>query len=278
MVVIGGLLIARGDTGAGALIAMLFVISQLIAAVNQSADLMPRAADSARVGRRLASWWNPTDAEHAPTTGHPGRLEAVRARDVGFSYGVDPAVAGVDVNLVHGEVACLTGATGAGKTTLGLLLTGILVPDTGHVRCNDDPDWGPRDLDPGRALYLGTRPILLEGSVRDNLLLPDEDAARADLDWFERATGLATDTPLVGPNGTGVSSGQAQLIALARVIVRDPELVVFDEATSALDMPREAQVQRDLLDWCRRRITLVISHRTCPWTEQADRALTLGRP
>ena len=83
------------------------------------------------------------------------------------------------------------------------------------------------------------------------------------------------DAPRVGPNGTGLSSGQSQLLALARAVLRDPDVLVLDEATSALDMETEREVQRRLVPWLAERVSLVISHRACPWTETAEQTVTL---
>ena len=78
------------------------------------------------------------------------------------------------------------------------------------------------------------------------------------------------DRDVIDAAGEGLSSGQAQLVQLARALARDPAVVVFDEATSSLDMETERDVQAALLDWCARRVCLVISHRACPWLDAAE--------
>lgn len=139
----------------------------------------------------------------------------------------------------------------------------------------------PGDIDvryaaQGRILYVGPRPILVKGSIRDNLFTEGEVSADTDPIWralSKNLKGLDLDVPIVGVEGTGLSTGQSQLVQLARAVQRDPEIVILDEATGALDMETEKKLQEELLAWCKARVCLVISHRDCPWLTAADRHL-----
>lgn len=282
IVAAGGWLIVGGALDAGAMIAILFVISQLLVAVSQLGDYSWRAAETMTAARRIGAYWLSAEAPEAGKTTPTAPIVTLQAEDISFNYPAGPPVfAHLNVELRCGELACLTGATGAGKTTLALVLAGILQPAVGRVRLNGSPELRPQDLPPGRILYVGNKPILVEGTIRQNLLLdPSDEPTEADLQEFfallsDESGPLPVDVPIIGPNGLGVSAGQAQLIQLARAYFRDPAVVIFDEATSSLDMETEARVQRALLDWCRQRICLVVSHRTCPWTENAANLLSL---
>ena len=279
VIFLGGLLIVQGALSPGSLIAVLFVVGQLFAAVVQLSDYAAKAAETATVGKRLAAYWDAQEEPRLAEAQAPSVIHRISGRGLSFRYGPGPYVfEGVDVDLERGRLAALTAETGAGKSTLALALAGILPPTEGRIFVNGDEALTPARFGAGQILYVGSKPVLVEGSVRDNLFLNGEarservDVRLAELFSDVRKDGkpFPLDEPIIGPNGTGVSSGQAQLVQLARAVLRDPDVVVFDEATSSLDMETEADVQRALLGWCRRRVCLVISHRRCPWTEHAE--------
>ncbi len=278
VVLVGSVLVAREGLAVGSLVAVLFILGQLVAALAALGDYAGRLAETATAGTRLLAFWDDPAPEPPPVPRHDDdRVLALTASGVGFGYaGGPPVLAGVDVTLRHGRLGALTAATGAGKSTLALLLTGVLHPDTGAVLATDGTgaSLSPERLHAGRVLHVPAKPVLVPGSILDNLLLDDEafdvDEIAGFVHWVTAgALTHPVDEPVIGPNGTGLSSGQAQLMQLARAVHRDPDVLVLDEATSALDMETEARVQRALLDWCAERVCLVVSHRTCPWTEAA---------
>ncbi len=291
VVLTGGLLVVQSGLQIGSLVAILFVLGQLLAAVAALGDYAAGLAETATAGRRLMAFWdNPHATAPLPERRPEDIITAVQAVDLGFAYsGEPPTLAEVNLRLERGRPAALTAATGAGKSTLAMLLAGVLTPSTGHVDILGGAEQvrSTADIHPGRILYVGSKPVLVAGSVLDNLLLDSDptsnfdstaehsDADLAEIsDFVHQVTGgmlpFAVDEDVVGPNGTGLSSGQAQLVQLARAIHRNPDVIILDEATSSLDIATERVVQERLLDWCRQRITLVISHRGCPWTEFAE--------
>ena len=306
----GGVLLLGGSLTSGGLVAALFVVGQFLAAVSQMSDHASRAAETATAGKRLSAYWNAASTDSAaPASEQPPPIERLEAHAVSFRYESGPPVLhDVSVALRRGRLTALTAETGAGKSTLALVLAGLLPPYEGRVvarareavaetvaetapssaaAASSRPEehtataCAPEALASGRVLYVGTKPILMAGSVRDNLFLKGDETPSAEelraffADLVGGSAPFPVDEAIIGPNGTGVSSGQAQLIQLVRAVWREPDVVIFDEATSALDMDTEATVQEHLMDWCRRRICLVISHRRCPWTEQADQRFTL---
>ena len=313
VVVVGGALVLRDELSVGSLVAVLFVLAQLLGAVAALGDYAGRLAETTTAARRLMAFWDdpagtddPVAADGVATASvqpgqvqsgqnEPERVDALRASGLGFGYADSPRLlSGVELELSRGRPAALTAATGAGKSTLALLLTGVFRPDEGRVWLTGPAGEsavpgvrtriGPAQVRPGRVLYVGSKPVLVPGSVLDNLLLDaDPDAEPPDpvalAGFVARVSAGALPFPVeatvVGPNGTGLSSGQAQLVQLARAVHRDPDVIVFDEATSSLDIETEAAVQQALLEWCRARVTLVVSHRICPWTEAALDRLSL---
>ena len=301
LVLVGAALIGGGGLEAGVLLAALFIVGQMLTAVIQMGDLAGRAAEAATAGRRLSVYWNaepgPDLVPLTPAESVPERVAALEAKDLGFGYDASRRVfENVDLRLERGRLAALTAETGAGKSTFARTLCGLLEPHAGRVdvmldgaadgareRWSGERSAPVRALPPGSILYLGARPILLAGSLRDNLVLPP-DVAERPLEALDGAADLAVvrdalardgvpidwDRDVIDAAGEGLSSGQAQLVQLARALARDPAVVVFDEATSSLDMETERDVQAALLDWCARRVCLVISHRACPWLDAAE--------
>jgi len=286
LVLVGAHFIATDTMQPGVLLAALFVVGQLLAAVLQTGDLAGRMAEAATAGRRLSVYWEPDGASMRPAPdAPPGTITRLDAHALSFAYGSRaPVFDAVTLTFRKGRMACLTAETGAGKSTFARVLCGLLPPDAGTVRAHtsesDDDDAGIdiRSLPQGQVLYLGAQPIALPGSLSDNLFLDASASSLPHSTAFDAVRhalshdGVPLDwqTPLIDASGGGLSSGQAQLLQLARAVVRDPAIVVFDEATSSLDMATEQRVQTALIDWCRQRVCLVVSHRACPWLDAAE--------
>ncbi len=198
-----------------------------------------------------------------------------------FSYGEGETVLdGVTLNLAPGEKVALVGASGGGKSTLIQVLLGLYPLNSGHIRYGgadvDDIGW-PRIRD-----HVGVvlqHPVLFNASVRDNLTLGRE-GADADL-WkaleiaqlHELVAGLPEGLDsMVGKNGLRMSGGQRQRLAIARMVLGQPLVVILDEATSALDTETERQLHQALAAFLKNRTTLIIAHRLSA-VRQADRIL-----
>jgi ABC-type multidrug transport system fused ATPase/permease subunit len=196
-----------------------------------------------------------------------------------------PALAGVSFALEPGAVLGVLGHTGSGKTTLTRLLFRLYDPRGGAVRLggHDLRDLALADLR-GRVGLVTQDVQLFQASVRDNLTFFDRrigDAALAGVlgelglrPWLE-ALPQGLDTPLL-PGGRGLSAGQAQLLACARVFLRDPGLVVLDEASSRLDPATERLLERAFDRLLRGRTGIIIAHRLAT-VQRADQILILER-
>jgi ATP-binding cassette subfamily B protein len=224
----------------------------------------------------------------APTDPVPvGRLRGeVELRDVHFAYagaaGAE-ALGGVDLRVAPGETVALVGETGAGKSTIVKLLARFYDPTSGSVRV-DGVDLREIDLD-GFRRQLGVVPqeaFLFTGTVRDNIAYGRPEAGDAEVEAAARAVGAhdfvaslpqGYRTP-VSERGRSLSSGQRQLIALARARLVDPALLLLDEATSQLDLASEARVQRAMDAAASGRTTILVAHRL-PTARQADRIVVV---
>ena len=176
----------------------------------------------------------------------------------------------MSLRLDAGEHVTLVGASGAGKSSLLALLVGFATPDSGTIMVDGRP---LADLDPGawrrRIGWLPQRPTIFHGTLRMNLLLGREDAPdevlrdalrQAHVQEFLPRLPQGLDTVL-GESGQGLSVGQAQRVALARLFLRSPTLVLLDEPTAHLD-DESARLVSDGISGLRAgRTALIVSHR-----------------
>jgi subfamily B ATP-binding cassette protein MsbA len=167
-------------------------------------------------------------------------------------------------------VTALVGASGSGKTTIVNLLLRLYNPDQGCLTLGDMPLASVRRADwLGQIAVAGQDIDLVEGTVRDNVLMARADAAEAALAHAYRLSGLSDflaglphgDESWVGQQGLNLSGGQRQRVGIARAVLRDPDLLILDEATSALDGALEAQVRASLHAHFAGRTMLIITHR-----------------
>jgi ABC-type multidrug transport system fused ATPase/permease subunit len=208
---------------------------------------------------------------------------AVELDGVSFAYETEGVLDGVSFRVEPGHVLGLLGRTGSGKTTISRLVFRLYDPTRGVVRI------GGSDLRtlPIAALRervaLVTQDVqLFAGTLRDNVALFDRGVPDARLRGAFGELGLETwlgdlpdglDTRL-GPGARGLSAGEAQLVALARVFMKDPGLVVLDEASSRLDAATERLLERALTRLLSGRTGVVIAHRL-ETVERADAILIL---
>lgn len=215
----------------------------------------------------------------------PPRLRGgIRFEGVDFSYGGEEQVLrAFDLAIEPGETVALVGHTGAGKSSIGKLVARFYEFQGGRIAV-DGHDVRTLDLAAYRR-QLGIvqqTPFLFAGTVRDNVRYARPDAGDDEVltaagrigggDWLDAlAQGLDTE---VGEGGRGVSMGQRQLIAMARVLLQDPAILILDEATASVDPLTEAQIQEGLETVLHGRTALVIAHRLST-IRGADRILVL---
>lgn len=216
-----------------------------------------------------------------PQTGGEGALSAgrrferlttgIELREVDFSYNREHSVfRALNLSIPKGKTVGLIGSSGSGKSTVADLVMRLFEPDSGQVLIDgqDVRDW---DLTSWRTRvsYVSQDPVIFNGTVRDNIRIGDPNAGEeavkaaselASLDDFVKTLPEGYET-IVGERGATLSGGQKQRIALARAILRDPELFIFDEATSALDSETEATIQRAIRQVSKGKTSLVIAHR-----------------
>ncbi len=216
-----------------------------------------------------------------------GLKEAVRLEGVTFRYPSreTPALRGVSLELKRGETVAVVGPSGSGKSTLAQLLLRLYDPDAGRVTA-DGADL--RDMDirsfRERVGIVTQETILFNDTVAANIAIGRPGVTReevrraaavADAARFIEALPQGFDTPL-GDRGLRLSGGQRQRLAIARAVLRNPELLVLDEATSNLDSTSEAEIQGALARVMEGRTVLVIAHRLSTVSD-ADRTVVLDQ-
>jgi ATP-binding cassette subfamily B multidrug efflux pump len=252
----GAFRIQDGSMQVGTLIAFLSYLMQILMAVMMAtfmAVMIPRATVSAdRIGEVLDTESSVRPPEH-PVNETIGRGE-LELRGVGFAYPGAEAPVLSDISFVahSGQTTAIIGSTGSGKTTLVNLMPRLFDATTGAVlvdgvdvkELNPDLLWGHIGLVP-------QKPYLFSGTVRSNLLYGKPDATEDQL-WQALTTAQAKDFVAemeggldapISQGGTTVSGGQRQRIAIARALVKRPELYIFDDSFSSLDTATDARLR-----------------------------------
>ncbi len=218
-----------------------------------------------RVGDLLRT--EATIIDEGTTSPPPGAL-TVELDEVSFDYGDDvPVLIDVDLRLEAGRSIGVVGRTGSGKTTYSRLVLRLVEPSAGEVRLGGVPIGDVPLAEVRRRVALVPQEVeLFNASVRDNVALFDPEVGDDRVIEVLRRVGLGAvadagiHRPL-GGSGIGLSAGESQLIALARVWLTDPDLVVLDEATARVDPETERRLDVAVRELMEGRTTIVIAHR-----------------
>ncbi|HLT67719.1 MAG TPA: ABC transporter ATP-binding protein [Microbacterium sp.] len=283
----GGIEVDAGDTAVGTLFAFMQYVGQILGGVMMAsfmAIMIPRAAVSAdRIGEVLDSESSLTRPEN-PITEMP-EPGVVAFDDVSFTYpgAEQPILSHVTFRADPGETVAIIGSTGSGKTTLVSLIPRLFDATSGSVSVQG-VDVTRADLD---ELWKGIglvpqRPFLFSGTIASNLRFGREEATDEEL-WkaleiaqaadFVREKPEGLDAP-IAQGGTNVSGGQRQRLAIARAIVRQPDVLVFDDSFSALDLTTDARLRQALWRELPHVTKIVVAQRVSTIVD-ADRILVL---
>jgi subfamily B ATP-binding cassette protein MsbA len=284
----GGRLVLAGALTPGTLVAFLLYAVTISGAITSLAGFWSQLQESAGAAQRIFELLDhPHELiEHVNARPLPEPVRGVvRYQDVWFRYAEDQpwVLKGIDADIREGSTVALVGSSGAGKSTLASLLPRFFDAQKGLV-CVDGNDVREVQLeDLRRAIgIVPQEPMLFAGSVRENLLYGNAEASEMEMIEAARAayahdfvSGLPKGyDELVGERGVTLSAGQRQRIAIARVMLKRPRLLILDEASSSLDAESERLVQDALERLMSRCTTLVIAHRLST-VIRADRILVL---
>lgn len=230
-----------------------------------------------RINQLLAMQPEPSyPQQHNPFLGKT--TVSVRAENISFAYADKPPVLkNVNLTIAAGHKIALVGASGGGKSTFVQVLLGLYQPQQGQLYFDDVPVTHiGLDVVREHVATVLQQPALFNDTVRANLTLGRDladiqlwEALRiAQLDTTIREQPQGLDT-LVGRQGMRLSGGQRQRLAIARMILSNPSVVILDEATSALDTATEQQLHTAMAEFLRGRTTLIVAHRLSA-VRQAD--------
>jgi ATP-binding cassette subfamily B protein len=273
LLAIGGVMVAHGSLTIGDLFAFFLYLNRFFAPIQllvQQYNTYQQGQASVLKLRTLLE--TEPDVKEAPDA---SELPAIAGEIVfdNVAFGYDPAIPVVhDVNLriAPGETVAFVGPTGAGKSTLAKLIVRFYDPTEGRVLI-DGHDISTVTFSSLRR-QLGVvpqEPFLFAGTVRDNISFAHPDASDAEVEEAVRTVGLAelmermpqgVDT-VVHERGQSLSSGERQLIALARAFLAHPRVLVLDEATSNLDLQSETKIEAALDILLEARTAVLIAHR-----------------
>lgn len=279
----GGYLAIHDQLTVGSLVAFFGYLDRLYSPlrrlVNSSTTLTQATASLERVMEFMNEPHEIQDAPNAKElTSVRGSIEVDRVR---FRYhdGMDWVLRDVSLRVDPGETVALVGSSGGGKSSIVGLIPRFYDVQQGDIRIDGHSvrSVSQQSLRKQIGMVLQDN-FLFSGSVRDNILAGRPDASDEAIHHAAKAAhahdfilqfpnGYETE---IGERGVKLSGGQKQRIAIARVFLKDPQILILDEATSALDLESEALIQQALHDLARNRTTLVIAHRLSTITH-ADR-------
>lgn len=270
ILVYGGNLAMAGLVTVGTLVAFYSYLSSFFRPIRMLVMFLTTIQSTLAATERVFTFleWEPEREEGEVET--PPKRGEVEFRNVVFGYGDSPVLKNVSFKVEPGEFAAIVGPTGAGKTTIVNLLLRFYEPWSGEILV-DGVNERKYKLSALRSamVMIPQEPLLVSGTVLDNILLANPKARREDVEQAVRELGLefiveslpqGLDTPVL-EGGKNLSVGQRQLVSFLRVFIAKPTILILDEATSSVDPYTEAKLQEALEKLIKGRTTIVIAHR-----------------
>lgn len=279
--VFGGVAAFRGWTSVGTVIAFFWYVGNLYAPIEGLVDWNNARQQVIPMGRRVLELLKVKPEERRIGLPIPPKPTLI-LEDIYAGYGEHEVLQGVTATLEYGKMTAIVGESGSGKSTIVSLILGFMRPTQGKILINDVPleSYDSSALRKSIA-FVTADAFLFNLSIRDNITLGEEysqievEAAAKLAAIHDFIVGLPKgyDT-IVGERGTKLSDGQRQRIALARAIIRRPQILILDEATSGVDSKTEAEIYERLRTL---KINLVVVAHRLSTIYMADRILVLDK-
>jgi subfamily B ATP-binding cassette protein MsbA len=284
----GGRQVIDGSVSPGDLFAFVLFAGILVGPFSSAARVFAQIREAQGATQRVFEILDTrSEVSDSPTaTTLPSVSGHIRVDHIGFAYDPrQPVLMDVSFDAKPGELIAIVGPTGAGKTTVMNLLHRFYDPTEGHITV-DGHDLRSVTMDSWyrQIALVPQETILFGGTILDNIRYGNEKASQEEVVAASRAAhahDFIMSFPdqyqtIVGEKGINVSGGQRQRIAIARAVVKNPQILLLDEATSALDSESERLIQEALERLMKDRTTFVIAHRLTT-IQRADRILVLNK-
>ena len=275
VVVFGVYQIQSGKLTIGGLIACTILSGRAIAPIMNLSGVVSRWKQSRDVLKTIAALFAlPNENEASCQRSSKGPLKGtIQLENVSYQYKeqMRPALRDISLNIKPGDKLGLIGPSGAGKSTLAGVLSGLLTEFEGDIYFGN---YGMRALSPAEVrrtvAVVPQSPFFISGTIRENMLMGRGDVSEAAIKYAARVSGVeqiikhcghGLDTE-VGENGSRLSGGQRQAISIARVVLRNPRVIIFDEPTTGLDSVLEQHFKTHMAKYLEGRTLILVTHRT----------------
>ncbi|MBO1626694.1 ABC transporter ATP-binding protein [Bacillus arachidis] len=268
----GGMRVSSGVLTTGELVAFILYLVQIVMPMSQLSMFFTQFQKAIGATERINTILEYEIENHTEGTNVTNAKQSILIENVDFEYNEgEKVLQNIQFTIESGKVTAIVGPSGSGKTTLFSLLERFYEPTSGVIKLGENPI-STYSLQSWRRQigYVSQDSPLIDGTIRDNICygveekISDEEiervSAMAYVDAFIHDLPKGFDTE-VGERGVKLSGGQRQRIAIARALLRNPQILMLDEATSSLDSKSESVVQKALNNLMKGRTTLVIAHR-----------------
>jgi ATP-binding cassette subfamily B protein len=267
----GFIMVLNNSTTIGALMTFYALLGYFTQPVKNLIELQPLVQTAVIAADRLSDI---LDLQTEEKTDEPVPMSSTNVwefRNVDFRYGNRGlTLAGIDFSIKRGEKIAIVGESGSGKTTLAKLLLRFYSSEKGNILL-DGVDINNFDISSLRKSigYVDQNVFLFSDTIENNLKLGNADISNEDMEFvcklcnadeFISSLPLGYQTPL-DENGANLSGGQRQRLAIARALLKKPQLLILDEATSHLDMTTEAAIKKAIFDPTLNLTCIIIAHR-----------------
>ena len=266
----GGMALAAGEIAPSSLVTFLFLLFGLMGPITAIVGTISGMQRGIAAGANIAATLDEQPSIVDGTESVDTFTSELVVKDVSFDYGEGHVLHNVSLTIRRGETVALVGASGSGKSTMLDLLLRLYDPTSGVVTIDGRDIRTLREQNYRRLFgMVSQETILFNDTVTNNIRLGEDDlsmdqvikaATIAHADPYIRQLPQGYDT-VIGDRGTRLSGGQRQRLAIARALVREPEILLFDEATSALDTESERIVQEAIGEVLADRTAVIVAHR-----------------
>jgi ATP-binding cassette subfamily B protein len=271
---VGGYNVITGELSIGQLITFNSLMAYFLDPVKNLINLQPQMQTAIVAADRLGEI---LDLEPERLFNEEKKLEpeslkgSIILKNVTFRYGTrKPVLVNINIHIKQGERIALVGESGSGKTTLSKLLLNLYSPESGDILINNNNIKDIKlEILREKIAYIPQETFLFSGSIIENLTLGLDDVTieevieaskRAQVHEFINELPLRYETRLE-ENGTNLSGGQRQRLAIARAILKKPDILILDEATSNLDSITEGLIEKMVREFSENITTITIAHR-----------------